>query len=490
MKCHITFSDMKQLPGNLHNQFHHEPIEFLSNGSNHHKAIDRNISSLFLMARTIISKVEEIDEEKKKRILVVDDEPLVFELIEEFLRTANLNVEILTAPTGHRGLHTALTTVPDLIITDWLMPEVNGMELIKLLKANSITRDIPVIMITGALAPAEEFDNVLRSGAMDFLRKPLDYSEVRALVKAGLALSRSLKEARQQKDLNNQFVNLIFDETPCAIFYQDKSGRFLGCNRNFEILTGTNKQEIIGRFPHEFLAPQIADSLETHRLSVDDCGTVCKFEMDMNPGHYQVSYAGCRHGTMEIVVGSIADITTFAQSGKESLNQLERIHEIEKEVQTRKVEKLKAELNVRQRELAVNLELLIHSQNVMQRLIGEANKLQPYLTLEGRSKLNSLRKHFLWELSQESGLTIEKKFDEANTALYGALERICPAITKNEKRLCAYLKMNHCAADIAKITDKSLNSVHVGFARLRAKLNLPNTKDLRTYLYELSSATP
>ena len=83
-------------------------------------------------------------------------------------------------------------------------------------------------------------------------------------------------------------------------------------------------------------------------------------------------------------------------------------------------------------------------------------------------------------------INIERKFDEINAGLYAMLEKSCPEITKNEKRLCAYLKMDHRASDIAKTLNKSLNSINVGFARLRIKLRLPNTKDLRTYLNELS----
>jgi hypothetical protein len=81
----------------------------------------------------------------------------------------------------------------------------------------------------------------------------------------------------------------------------------------------------------------------------------------------------------------------------------------------------------------------------------------------------------------------EKDFDRLHSEFYFLLEKKCPTITKNEKRLCAYLKMNHGASDVAKLTNKSLNSINVAFARLRAKLQLPSSKDLRSFLLEMPS---
>ncbi len=171
------------------------------------------------------------------------------------------------------------------------------------------------------------------------------------------------------------------------------------------------------------------------------------------------------------------------------MNWHENIHKIEEEKFMNEVEKLQTELDFRHRELAMHLELLIHSRNVKEILVEEVRKLLPYLTPEGNSKLYAFQKYLQWELHEEDGLNIEKKFDEVHAGLYAILEKSCPEITKNEKRLCAYLKMSHGASDIAKITNKSLNSINVGFARLRIKLKLPNTKDLRTYLNELTSTT-
>jgi len=453
--------------------------------------LNRNIQSYYLMAKSIVSKVSETDKKKKKLVLVVDDEPLTFQLIDEFLQEAGLNCEVITALSGQKAFDIATSVLPDLIITDWLIPEIDGLELIKKLKSNPVTKDVPIIMATGMIVPNEEVDFVLQSGALDYLRKPLDYAELSARVKAALAAGDSLREIKQQREsihIKDQFVNFLIDTAPNPIFYQDKWGRFLGCNNKFELLFNKAKEEIIGKHAGEFLSKPIADVMEMHIASPLECGHLQNFKIELarpeGNKYLLFFFVGFGNATVDGVIGSITDITEIVQSSTDSLTRLEICHKKEKEQIASSVEKLQTELDFKHRELAMHLELLIHSRNVKEKLVEAVNKLQPYLTSDGKPKLFSLLKQLKWEINEEVDLNIEKKFDEANTELYSFLEKCCPEITRNEKRLCAYLKMNHCASDVAKITGKSLNSINVGLARLRAKLRLPNTKDLRMYLNE------
>ncbi len=454
--------------------------------------ISRTIRSFYLLAKSVVLKVSGIENNKKRRlILVVDDEPLTFWLIDEFLQEANLNFEMKTAITAENAYDVARAITPDLIITDWLLPEMDGLELIRKLKSNPATRDIPIIMATGVVASNEEFDLVLKTGAIDYIRKPLDYGELSSRVKAAFTLSDSLKEVKHQRDsihIKNQFVNFLIESAPNPIFYMDKWGRLMGCNKNFELLFAKTKEEIVGKHVEDILSKPIADILEGHFSTLMVCDCIDKFEMELStaegPRHLLFSFSGFGNTSVEGAIGSITDVTEIVQSGKETISRLEITHRKEKEQINSSVEKLQTELDFKQREAAMQLQLLIHSRNVKEKLIEGVNKLQPYLTPEGKSKLFSLLKQLKWEVNEEDDLGIEKKFDEANAGLYSLLEKCCPEITKNEKRLCAYLKMNHCASDIAKITDKSLNSINVALARLRAKLQLPNTKDLRIYLNE------
>jgi CheY-like chemotaxis protein len=169
-----------------------------NNNLNYEAQLTRTIQSFYLLAKVVVSKVSGM-EIKKRSILIVDDEPLTFRLIDEFLKDANLNFEMTTSLNGKQAYEIATSILPDLIITDWLLPEVDGLELIRKLKLNPVTRDIPIIMITGVIATNEEFKTILQAGALDYIQKPLDYSVLSAKVKAAFALVDSLGHPTSQR---------------------------------------------------------------------------------------------------------------------------------------------------------------------------------------------------------------------------------------------------------------------------------------------------
>jgi putative two-component system response regulator len=168
----------------------------------------RNIYSSFQLAKMVVTKVNEIEAKEKKVILVADDEPLTFKIIDEFFQNANFPFHMLQAPNGKKAYTIALSQKPDLIITDWFMPELNGLELIKQLKANPLTRDTPMIMITGALFHHAEHKKILDAGATACIRKPFDEMELVASVRTALALNdeeNEIEEKDQSIRVKNQF---------------------------------------------------------------------------------------------------------------------------------------------------------------------------------------------------------------------------------------------------------------------------------------------
>ncbi len=108
----------------------------------------------------------------KPKILIIDDEPEILILVKSRI-TAN-GYRAVTAGSGKAGLETAEKDKPDIILLDLLMPEMDGYEVMKRLKANPVTKPIPVILFTAA--PPEE---VIKKGghvmeAVDFVIKPFD----------------------------------------------------------------------------------------------------------------------------------------------------------------------------------------------------------------------------------------------------------------------------------------------------------------------------
>ena len=116
----------------------------------------------------------------KPKILVVDDEPDALELIAFNLKSAGL--EVLTAENGDQALRLARAQLPDLILLDLMLPEVDGLEVCKILRRDAATSAIPIIMVT---AKAAEMDRVLglELGADDYVTKPFSPRELVLRVK-------------------------------------------------------------------------------------------------------------------------------------------------------------------------------------------------------------------------------------------------------------------------------------------------------------------
>jgi len=121
-------------------------------------------------------------------VLLVEDESAQREMLAYNLEAEGFDV--ITADNGEDGLILVDENDPDLIVLDWMMPQLSGIEVCRRLKRNSKTRQIPVIMLS---ARANEVDRVhgLETGADDYVAKPYSVIELMARVKAHLRRIRA-----------------------------------------------------------------------------------------------------------------------------------------------------------------------------------------------------------------------------------------------------------------------------------------------------------
>lgn len=111
------------------------------------------------------------------RILVVDDEPKILRLLESLLGREGYRVE--TAPDAAAALRGVVRTHPDLLVTDLMMPGMDGLELAR--RAREIDADLPIVLITG-YASMETAVAALREGVSDYVTKPFSLAELKAVV--------------------------------------------------------------------------------------------------------------------------------------------------------------------------------------------------------------------------------------------------------------------------------------------------------------------
>ncbi len=136
----------------------------------------------------------------KKKILAVDDERHIVRLVQVNLERAGY--EVITAFDGVEALKKVHDEKPDLIVLDVMMPQMDGFETLKNLKANPATRDIPVIMLTAKAQDADVFRG-WQSGVDCYLTKPFNPLELLTFVKR---IFQSLEEMDEQDN--------VYDLTP------------------------------------------------------------------------------------------------------------------------------------------------------------------------------------------------------------------------------------------------------------------------------------
>lgn len=124
--------------------------------------------------------------DKRIKVLVVDDEPAIREMIRFALGKSDMTVDC--AASGREALEKINERLPDILLLDWMMPNMSGPELIRRLRKNSVTKSTPIIMLT---AKTTEDDKVtgLNTGADDYIIKPFSPRELVARINAVLRRS-------------------------------------------------------------------------------------------------------------------------------------------------------------------------------------------------------------------------------------------------------------------------------------------------------------
>ena len=146
-------------------------------------------------------------------VLVVEDDPAQREVLAYNVRAEGFDVE--TADSGDQALLLAKEHTPDLVVLDWMLPNVSGIEVCRQLKMNPETAAVPVIMLS---ARSEEDDRVrgLEIGADDYIVKPYSVAELLARIRTQL---RRVRPASVGKKL--EFEDIVMDTEEHRVFRGD-----------------------------------------------------------------------------------------------------------------------------------------------------------------------------------------------------------------------------------------------------------------------------
>ena len=195
--------------------------------------------------------------EKEIRILMLEDDPADAELEELELRKSGLVFTLKVAATREAFLKELDESSPDLILSDYDLPSLDGLAALGIAKEKC--PDLPFILVSGKLG--EEFAiEALKEGATDYVLKThlkrLGFSVKRAMEEAGLIAER--KRSEDALIESDRKLRSIVENSSDEIFMLDKSLKYLLVNKSLANTLGKVPEEIIGKSIHEVYPPEIA----------------------------------------------------------------------------------------------------------------------------------------------------------------------------------------------------------------------------------------
>jgi len=189
------------------------------------------------------------------RILIVDDELPNRATLESFLAAEGYDLHFSSS--GTEACTMARAVMPDLILLDVMMPDMNGFEVCRNLRADPVMSRIPIIFITALSDEASRIEG-LREGADDFLSKPCRREELLARVRTVVSLNRFRAIAEQRARFQQ-----LYELAPSAIVLMDEKGDVVGANPSAEALLTMPPERPLVR--GSFLADFAPESLERIR---------------------------------------------------------------------------------------------------------------------------------------------------------------------------------------------------------------------------------
>ncbi len=226
-----------------------------------------------------------------KRILVVDDDAAVRSGIIKLLRRENYSP--LEAANGRAGVELARKELPDLVLCDLSMPEVDGYEVLRSLRAQPATSAIPVILMTGEGGQAGARSGMER-GADDYLLKPFRAAALLAAIEARLERNRAQRSVQARAEATEVRFFEILSSLGEGVIWADEEQRVTFANRAAEEIVGLNPGGMVGRRFQEFLTePSKADI--QRNVELRKAGRKSTYELEVvtpEGSHRQVAVTG------------------------------------------------------------------------------------------------------------------------------------------------------------------------------------------------------
>jgi diguanylate cyclase (GGDEF)-like protein/PAS domain S-box-containing protein len=255
-------------------------------------------------------------EESRERplILVVDDDPAVTMLAGVALGKEGFDV--IECPNGVEALESFNEVIPDGVLLDVMMPEMDGFTTCQKMRSHHKTERIPVIMLTG-LDDIESINRAYEAGATDFITKPLNWHLLCHRVRYVLRASKTLEDLFRSESKNKALV----DAMPDNMFRIGRDGSILEARGTLGTIQGTDKT-LTGRLVYEILPGLVAQRVHQSVKRVLDTGLLdvfeCAWQIDRFVREWEVRIVKNGEHEALAVVRDITERKTIERALRES----------------------------------------------------------------------------------------------------------------------------------------------------------------------------
>ncbi|HBB88414.1 MAG TPA: hypothetical protein DC047_12440 [Blastocatellia bacterium] len=209
------------------------------------------------------------------RVLIADDDQKVRVLLKELLEADGY--EVMCANDGGSARNSLTTFEPEVVISDVIMPVLDGIELCRHIKSDPKTSSIPVLLISGLRNAPEDSLEGLTAGADDYLNVPFRNEELLVKVARLAERHRAHRALRESEDRYRE----LFENANDLIYTHDLSGNFTSLNRSGEKLTGYSREEALRMNIADVVAPDyllVARQMIGHKTDTEG-STVYELEI-------------------------------------------------------------------------------------------------------------------------------------------------------------------------------------------------------------------
>jgi PAS domain S-box-containing protein len=270
----------------------------------------------------------------RQTVSIVDDRITNLKILERLAGSLGEDIAVRTFSHPQAALDDAIASPPDLLITDFNMPDMNGAEFIRRLRQQPNCANLPIIVVT-AYEDRDLRLQALEAGATDYLLSPVDHREFRVRSHNLLTLQRQqlllrerastleeqmqIEEQRHRDELrgSREMLLRVIDAMPVMVSAVDRDGRFLFVNSSFAQRFGRAAGDMIGQLPSELRNDaETQAAMERHRQTIDGVRPPGPWEQEilLANGRYRVvlnSLALLRDGAGQpsMIVSAALDIT-------------------------------------------------------------------------------------------------------------------------------------------------------------------------------------